>query len=408
MRNPWSGLRGLPAPVWTIAITTLVNRAGTMVLPFLVLYLTKHLGVPASLAGIALTAYGLGGIISAPLAGRLVDRVGAFAVMRASLACSGVILLTLPLAHDFRLVLLLVLCWAIVGEANRPASLSALTHGVPTSQRKAAVALNRLAINLGMSIGPAIGGFLAVVSFPLLFVVDGVTAIAASALLTMLVASHLGAVDVGASMADPLPRAKASARSAWHDRRARPLFIGMTLLGLVFFQHEAAMSLYIVRDLHFRESFYGTLFAVNTLLIVAVEVPLNLAMSRWPHRRAVMLGALLFAVGFGSLAFVTTAPAIIATIVIWTFGEMILFPVSAAYVADVAPAGRSGAYMGAYSMTISIAMVIGPWLGAAALDRFGPVAMWSGVFLVGLVAVAAFGAVARDTSPAVNESAVAA
>jgi len=133
------------------------------------------------------------------------------------------------------------------------------------------------------------------------------------------------------------------------------------------------------------------LFVVNTLIIVAVEVPLNLAMARWSHRNATMLGVLLFAIGFGALGIVHGAMAIAATVVIWTFGEMVFFPVSTAYVADLAPPGRSGEYMGAYSSTISLALIVGPWAGTAALDHFGPSVVWAGVFACGLVAVGVVG-----------------
>jgi predicted MFS family arabinose efflux permease len=180
MPNPWRGLRGLPSIVWIIAATSLVNRAGMMALPFLVLYLTEHLGVSASLAGLAISAYGVGGVITAPIAGRLSDRVGPFTIMRASLALTGLLLLVIPLAHSFSLVVALTFLWAIVADAARPATLSVLTESVPTEQRKAAVSLNRLAVNLGMSIGPAVGGYLALVTFPLLFVVDGLTSLAAA------------------------------------------------------------------------------------------------------------------------------------------------------------------------------------------------------------------------------------
>lgn len=396
--NPWRGLRGLPSIVWIIFATSLVNRAGMMALPFLVLYLTEHLGVSASLAGLAVSAYGVGGVITAPISGRLCDRIGPFVIMRGSLALTGVMLLIIPLVHSFAAVVVLTLVWALVAEAGRPATLSALTETIPPEQRKAAIAVNRLAVNLGMSVGPAVGGFLAVVSFPLLFVVDGLTSLAAAGVLTTLLWSSrrsLASVHrIAVEQHDHQPGTggrRPVASGVLSDRAAMRFFVAMFLTALVFMQHQGAMPLYLVRNLHYRESFYGMLFVVNTLIIVAVEVPLNLAMARWSHRNATMLGVLLFAIGFGSLGLVRGPIAISATVVIWTFGEMIFFPVSTAYVADISPPGRSGEYMGAYSSTISLALIVGPWAGTAALDHFGPTAVWSGVFVSGLVAIAVVG-----------------
>src|SRR5689334_24897100 len=99
MLNPWRGVGGLPASVWFVFATTLVNRAGTMVVPFMVLYVTRHLGVRPALGGMALTVYGIGGLLGAPGAGRLCDRIGPFAVLRGSLVLSGLILLTFPVTR---------------------------------------------------------------------------------------------------------------------------------------------------------------------------------------------------------------------------------------------------------------------------------------------------------------------
>jgi predicted MFS family arabinose efflux permease len=385
--NPWRGVGGLPAPVWIVFATTLVNRAGSMVVPFMVLYVTRHLGVRPALAGLALTVYGIGGLVGAPIAGRLCDRLGAFAVLRGSLLMSGLILLAFPLTNRFETFLLLTFVWALVAESVRPASLAALTTFVRPDQRKAAVAVNRLAINLGMSVGPAVGGFLAAVSFPLLFIVDGVTALAAGVVLSVLlvlrpvapVVAHGGDADGRAANGDR------RAASVLRDPRAVVFLTGVFLMSVVFYQHEGAMPLFLVRDLGYRESFYGLLFAVNTLLIVVAEVPLNLAMARWSHRWTMVLGAVLFALGFGSMAVVHSVPGLVLAAVIWTFGEMIALPASGAYATDIAPPGRSGQYAGAYASTFSLAILVGPWAGTVALERFGGTALWGGALVVGLI-----------------------
>jgi MFS family permease len=388
--NPYRGLRGLPADVWIVAATTFVNRAGTMVLPFLVLYLTQHLRVAPAVAGLAVSAYGAGGMLTAPIAGRLADRFGAFPMMRASLAASGLLLLALPLVRDFRLILVLVFAWAVVADALRPASMSALTAAAPPGRRKAAIALNRLGVNLGMSIGPALGGLLAVVSFPLLFVVDGLSSLAAAALLTALLRLRRPATE-GAAL--PAERADASTASTgrsvvWHDRTALLFFTGAILMNVVFTQHQGAMPVYLVQHLGYRESFYGAMFMINTAIIVAIEVPLNTATEHWRPRPATAFATVLIAVGFGALALARSHLAIALTVIVWTFGEMIFFPTAMAYVAELAPPGRMGEYMGAFSSTFSLALLVGPWFGVAMLDRFGAPVTWGTMFVLGLAAAA--------------------
>ena len=387
--NPWRGVGDLPASVWIVFATTIVNRAGTMVVPFMVLYVTRHLGVRPALAGMALTVYGLGGLVSGPIAGRLCDRLGPFAVLRGSLLLSGVILLVFPLATRFQSFLAITFVWSLVAESVRPATLAALTTFVRPEQRKAAVAVNRLGINLGMSVGPAIGGFLATVSFPLLFVVDGATAITAGLVLAVLLVVR-PVVPLGAprSPDDTLGHVSTSGASVLRDPRALVFLTGLFLMAVVFYQHEGAMPLFLVRDLHYRESFYGILFAVNTLLIVVAEVPLNLAMANWSHRWTLVLGAALFALGFGSMAVLHSVPGLLLAAVVWTFGEMIAMPASGAYAAEIAPPGRSGEYAGAYASTFSLAILVGPWAGTIALEQVGGTALWCGALVIGLLAAA--------------------
>lgn len=391
--NPYRGLRGLPADVWIIFATTLVNRAGMMALPFLVLYLTKQLGVSASLSGLGIGLYGVGGLISAPLAGSLADRIGPFAVMRASLAAAGVTMLAIPLVHHFAAVGALIFLWGACNDAARPATMAALTGSASPEQRKVAIAVNRLAVNLGMSVGPAVGGFLALVSFRLLFVVDGVTSLVAAAVLSSLLwwrdKRDAGAVARARANESAVRTASGDSRvAALRDPRLRTFLVAVFLLNIIFAQHEGAMPLYLVRDLHYRESFYGALFVLNTLLIVAIEVPLNVAMAKWQPRIANALAVMLIATGFGALGVARSAPAIAATVVIWTFGEMIFFPTSTAYVAELAPPGRTGMYMGAMSATFSLALIIGPWIGATLLDHAGATTTWSAMFAIGIAAAA--------------------
>jgi MFS family permease len=341
--------------------------------------------------------------VAAPIAGRLADRIGPFAVLRGSLALTGVVLLIIPLVHPFWGVLLLTFVWAVVADSARPATMSALTSSTPPEQRKAAIAVYRLGVNLGMGVGPAIGGFLALVSFPLVFVVDGLTSLAAAVTLSILLHVHRKRGQLQTAFAAGENRESSSGKGepavVWRDRRALGFFAMAFLLNFVYSQDTGALPLYLVRDLHYRESFYGLLFIINTGLIVAVEVPLNLAMTKWPGWQANALAALLLGLGYGPLALVHTPVPIALTVVAWTFGEMIFFPTATAHMAEIAPKGKIGEYMGGLSAAFSLALIVGPWAGTTLLDRWGPVTTWSLMFGCGLA-----GAIILLTEPLRNAS----
>ena len=388
--NPWRGLGGLPRDVWVLAVATFINRAGTMALPFLALYLMKQMGLSAAQAGQGFIVFGLGAMIAAPLGGWLADRFGPLKVMRTSLLLSGLLMLVLPLVRDVRSFFMLIGFWALVSEGFRPASMSILADLAPPELRKAVFSLNRLAINLGMSVGPALGGFIATRSYHGLFWVDGATTLAAWVVLVLLVRLH------------PHKHVKSTSPallSALRDPVLGYFLLAIIPVIIVFFQHEGPMPIFLVRDLKLPESFYGLLFTINTLLIVLLEVRLNLATAHWPHRRTLMLGSLLYAIGFGAMVVAHTPATIIATVMIWTFGEMILFPGMSDYVASIAPPARRGAYMGLFTFTFSVAFSMGPWIGTWMLDAWGGLGLWPVMGILGMVSALALARVKTAPAP---------
>jgi predicted MFS family arabinose efflux permease len=373
--NPWRGVGALPREIWVLFVTTLVNRAGTMALPFLVLYLTRSQGYSPGEAGFALGVYGVGAMVTAPISGALTDRIGSLFIMRASLVFSALLLFLFPFVSNYHGILLLTFFWAIANEAFRPAGLSATAEYVTPENRKTAMAVIRVAINLGMSIGPAVGGILATYSYPSLFFVDGGTSLLAASVLFLFHGRKLQA-----------PKEHTGRIFTWiGDTRLLYLLALFIPLEIIFFQHEGSLPLFLVNELKMPEKLYGFLFPINTLLIIILEVPLNLAMADWPHRKTIMLGALLIGTGFGALMFAHTFVGVALTVVIWTFGEMIFFPTSAALVADMAPAEKLGAYMGLYVLSFSFAFALGPWLGTLIFQHLGSTILWGSMFVLGLL-----------------------
>lgn len=403
--NPWRGLGDLPRPLWVLFFASLVNRAGTMVLPFLALYVTEGLKLPASRAALLLALYGGSSLFASPVGGRMCDLFGSLVVMRVSLIASGLVLLAFPFAPSWGWLMAATVAYAVTSEVFRPASMTTLIELAPAGKRKAAFAMIRLAVNLGMSVGPALGGFLAAVSFSWLFWVDGVTSLLAAILILVWPprAATVPKTEVGEGVdaAAPPPIAPPDI-PAWRNRQLLLFLVACVPMICVFFQHVGAMPLDLVGNLGFSTAFYGSLFTLNTIVIVFLEVRINFATSHWPHARSLAIGAVLTAVGFGALAIARSPWAVVLSVLVWTFGEMVLLPSMSDFVAEVAHPSRRGEAMGFYTMTWGIAFAFGPSAGTLVLERFGPVAIWGGCLVVGLLAAVLLARAAAMRVPAAS------
>jgi predicted MFS family arabinose efflux permease len=397
--NPWRGLNNIPRNVWIVAFSTLINRAGSMVIPFLVIYITTVIGVSTSKAGLVLAIYGLGGLCTSPFMGKLSDKLGALRIMKTSLIFTGIILILYSFVKNFYGVLLMTLLLSVISEAFRPANLALLSNETEPEQRKTAFALNRLMINLGMSVGPVVGGFLSAINFSFLFYVDGATSILAA---IFLMSSH---IKPKKELAHEAANAEHSAqavsgkektekskthKSVLRDKRFLLFMLAIIPVELVFFQHLGVYPLYIVKQLGHSTATFGLLIMINTVLIILTEVPLNNAMSNWNDAKLIALGSVLCAVGYGAMVISGNIGFIAATIIIWTFGEMIFFPASASFVSSVSPEDRRGEYMGYFQTTFSFSLMLGPWFGTLIFDHFGSTILWSGAFVFGMVTAVIF------------------
>lgn len=373
--NPWGGLKGIPKNIWLLSAATLINRSGTMVLLFLALYFAKELKVSVSEAGLALVAFGLGSLISAPFVGRLSDRFGPLSIMKLSLFASGFMLFLFSFINNYNIALIVTFLWSALSEAFRPANLTFISNETAPGQRKTAFALNRIAINLGMSIGPVIGGILAYYNYHLLFYVDGVTSIMAAGFLMISPFEKFHEEEV-------IKEAVLAPQKIYKDKRFIYYILALLPVEFVFFQHLGAVPIYFVKELHYTEAIYGILMAINTVIIIFVEVPLNSAMSHWRDSSSLALGSLLCAIGFGMMAFSANIYYLVLSIIVWTFGEMIFFPSSASFLSNIAPKDKVGEYMGYYQMNFSFSFMVAPWLGAIVLENYGSTILWGATFIL--------------------------
>ncbi|HEV8578838.1 MAG TPA: MFS transporter [Thermoanaerobaculia bacterium] len=385
---------GLSRSVWLLSFATLINRSGTMVLPFLALFLTQERGFTATQVGQVLAVYGLGAIAASWVGGRLCDVIDPRRIMKWSLTLTGVLFLFLGHVHGRAAILIMTVVLSVVGEVFRPANLAALTAASDIGQRARSFALLRLAINLGMTLGPTVGGFLALYDYGWLFVADGATCLLAAALLQL--------VFPGSAM-PAMPRAshagmETSARSPWRDLPTLAIVGLMFLLNTVTFQTVSTFPL-ALRDMYgLSEARIGLALAVNTLIIVLFEMVLVHSLSGRNPLKVSGLGAFLFCAGFALLPLGSGFAFVVFTVVVWTAGEMLVFPIASSAVADRAPEEQRGTYMGLFNLAFAAAFVVAPLVGTWIYQNLGPEALWYGCGGMGVIVWAGFQAVAVRTA----------
>jgi predicted MFS family arabinose efflux permease len=381
--------RGLPADVWRLSIGLFLTRAGTMVLPFLGLYLVRELRYGVDDAATALFAFGLGSVVGSYAGGELSGRWGTFNIQIASLVLAGFGFLAVPTLHSFGAVSVAVFVASALNDAYRPSCMAAVVKAAPAAVRARAMGLMRLAANAGISIGPAVGGLLAAADYRWIFVGDAVTCWLGAAWLYFTLRGHrLRRSDADKATASAGP-------SLWTDGPFLA-FLGLALLGtLVLFQVFNALPLYLAQDYGFSEPAIGLIFAFSTTLIVVFEMPLIKLLEGRDLSVLLGFGTFLMCAGFGLLPFGRGFVYAALAAAVWTFGEMLWLPFSNVLAAQRAAAGRTGQAMGMYSAVFSVASVLAPVVGLPVLDRYGGQVLWLAAGLMGIPLWIGMAALAR-------------
>jgi predicted MFS family arabinose efflux permease len=368
---------GLPRDLWLLALVALVNRAGSMVLPFIALYLTQERGFSVLLAGRVLGLYGLGAIAGSYLGGWLTDRLGPTRCQQLSLVASGFGYLVFSQLRGLEAILVATLLLSTVVESFRPANMAGFAQRAPREMQARAFGLLRLAANLGMGIGPAVGGMLALYDYAWLFYLDAATCWLAAAI--MAVTLH----RIGPVAAEKEAPAAGPSRSPWADGPYLGFLCLVALLAMVFFQIMSTLPLYWREVYGYRENAIGILFAVNAGLIVLFEM----VITYWAERRRRMMligaGSFLVCLGLGLMPFGSSLPYVFFTLVVWTTGEMVALPLMNAVVAGRSGSGNRGRYMGMMTMAFAVAFMVAPLAGTWIYDRFGGDTLWFGVGALG-------------------------
>ncbi|MEZ4856373.1 MAG: MFS transporter [Gelidibacter sp.] len=358
--------RGLSREVWWLALITLINRAGTMVIPFLSLYLTTSLDFTPADVGWIMSAFGLGSVAGSWLGGKLTDQIGYYKVMVFSLLTTGGLFIGLQFLSTFAGFCIGIFTVMLIADMFRPAMFVALSTYSKPENKTRSVTLIRLAINLGFSAGPAIGGLIiTTLNYGGLFWVDGITCIIASiVLLNVLHPKKSKAIDVEVNQ---------HPTSAYSDKSFLIFLGAMVLFGIVFLQYFSTMPLFYKEINGLSELEIGILLGLNGFLIFAFEMPLIkwLETTNFTKSGLMLFGALLTGLSFLILIFTSWIGILIIGMILMTLGEMIAFPFSNAFAMQRAKRGKQGEYMALYTISFSVSHIFGHNLGLHMISGLG-------------------------------------
>jgi predicted MFS family arabinose efflux permease len=384
LRSYVNNFRGFRREVWILALITFINRAGTMVLPFLSKYLKENLHFTYQQVGWVMVAFGLGSMLGSWLGGKLTDKIGFYKIMIFSLFTSGILFFILQFITSFWGLCLGMFGIMVIADMFRPAMFVSLSVYAKPENRVRALTLVRLAVNLGFAAGPTLGGLIIIgLGYSGLFWVDGASCI---------IAILIFAFTVREKKKIPLSIAGNAAntvqKSIFKDRPFWLLLFIIFVIAMVFFQIFTTLPLYHNEKFGLTEFQTGMLLSLNGLLVFLFEMPIvsRIERKKTDKIRVLFYGALCIAFGYYILLVDAWVSVLVLSIVLLSFGEILSFPFSNAVALNRAPKGQEGQYMGLYTMSFSLAHIACSKTGLDIIAHFGYQTNWIVMGSLGLLA----------------------
>ena len=380
----FNNFKGFSREIWILAIITFINRAGTMVLPFLSKYLKENLHFSYSEVGWIMVAFGVGSMAGSWLGGKLADKVGFYKIMVFSLFTSGLMFFGIQFVNSFWGLCLAMFSIMVIADMFRPAMFVSLGAYATPENRTRALTLVRLAVNLGFAAGPALGGLIIMsIGYKGLFWADG-----ASCIIAIIIFAILVKEKTKSAYTDKIHPGEILTESVFKDRPFWIFLFISFLTAMVFFQLFTTLPLYLYDQFRLTELQIGLLMTLNGLLIFVLEMPIVSIFERKKTNKLsiILLGSLLMSISYFILLLNMWAFILIISILFITFGEMFAFPFSNSFAMGRAPNGHEGRYMALYTMSFSLAHIVSSKMGMTIIGTFGYMTNWFVMGSCGLLA----------------------
>ena len=382
--------KGLSKEAWMLSIVMLINRSGSMVLPFLGVYMTDQLEFSIKESGIVLSFYGVGSVIGSWLGGYFTDKFGEYRVQSTSLFLSAPLFLLIPIFTSVEGMALIILLQSIISETFRPANSVAITKYARSENLTRAFSLNRMAINLGFSIGPALGGILSSFSYELLFITNAVGAIIAGIFYVRFFRKRHKIYQKKNKEKKITNEAIQKELSPYKDFPFLVYCLLCAIFSVCFFQFFNTIPIFYKEVAHMDQKSIGYILGYSGFIIVVLEMlVVNFADKYLTIAKTLLYGILMCSVAYAMLAINHHISLILLSISILSVGEILVLPFMSTITALRSGKTNQGAYMGLNGMTFSISFIITPLLGTSVASDLGFNTLWIGSGIV--LALAAIG-----------------
>lgn len=375
LKNYVKVYQGLSTPVWMLSVVMLVNRSGAMVVPFLGVYMVKKLGFSLENAGILLSCFGVGSVIGSSLGGWLTDKFGHFKVQIFSLAGVVPLFMLLPQLTTMATLGAGILALSMVSDILRPANAVSLAYYAKPENVVKSFTLNRMALNLGFSIGPALGGFLAAISYNLLFYGNAFAALLAAVIFYVYFRNKKGSVKEQAIKDEE----KIPYQSPYKDLPFLVFTLLSILFAICFFQLLSTLPLYYKEVYQLSEKSIGVILAFSGVVVFSLEMLIvHIAERRWTAANAIIFGVFCCGLAFTSLVITHAIWLLYISMFILCVSEMLAMPFMATVTLKRSNIKNRGAYMGLNSLALSAGLIFAPWWGTKIAANYGFTILWTG------------------------------
>ena len=369
-----------------LSIVMLINRSGSMVLPFLGVYMTEHLKFSLENTGIVLSFYGIGSVLGSWLGGFLTDKFGEYYIQSWSLFLSAPIFIIMPFFSSVDMMALLIFLQSAISDTFRPANSVAITKYARPENLTKAFSLNRMAVNLGFSIGPALGGILSGISYNFLFVVNGIGAVTAGIIYVIFFRRRNKIFREKKKLEPTKTIEKTVTKSPYKDYPFLLYSFLCAVFAVCFFQFFNTIPLFYKDVAKLDQSTIGFILGYSGFIIVLLEMPLvSLAERVLKIPQILSIGIIMSGVSYLLLLFGSNIPLLLLSMSILSIAEIWVLPFMSTVTALRAEKGNKGAYMGLNGIAFSFSFIFTPFLGTYVLSHFGFDSLWIGSFAILMV-----------------------